>query len=67
MFMCLLCNLNCVEVECYFFIECFLYKEKKLCFYYILIFNKIIMLLIKYDKFIWLMFNEDRIIIIKFI
>lgn len=63
---CLLCNQNCVEDESHFLTECPLYKEERNSFFhYVSILNKNFILLTKKDKFIWLMSNEDKIIITK--
>lgn len=64
---CLLCNQNFVEDECHFVTDCPLYKEERNSFFhYVSILNKNFILLTKKDKFIWLMSNEDKTILIKF-
>lgn len=64
---CLLCNQNLVEDECHFVTDCPLYKEERNSFFhYVSILNKNFILLTKKDKFIWLMSNEDKTILIKF-
>ena len=61
---CQLCNLNCIEDELHFLIECPIYNsERQLFFQEVSLSNKNFSSLNSVNKFLWLMSNEDHLLL----